>query len=342
MPRVIRVFAVVVFSLIALAARGASAEQKLPTLRVVSDSATVRTRPALLGDVVSKVKAGTMLEAIDLEDGWYWVVLPADEQGTRFPGWIREHDVEIAAAGDPSSVLRHFSEAVQQAKDRMEAEAAEQEARLERAREKVEEARRQYDAAVQRKDGAAAPASDAKPPAPAESQKGPVRLPRADTPHADMPREYQWFAGYSFYRDQSDSLSYPAGWALAVSRHLTPTIDLTTSISGSHRSDDLLGVNLASATMYTFAAGPKYARRTGRVTSFAQVLAGVAIIHTSVLAASDLSLGFALQPGFGVDIPVTKTLAARVGFDIQTVRSGGWFTGFRIDTGVIFVTGSPR
>src|SRR5207249_30972 len=266
----------------------------------------------------------TMLEAIDLENGWYWVVLPADEHGTRFPGWIREHDVEIAAAGEPRAVLQHFVEAVEQAKARKDAEAAEEEARLERARQNVEDARREYEAVVQKGPGTAA-AADAAPAAPAAAQRGPVRTPSADTPRPNVPREHQWFAGYSFYRDQSDSLSFPAGWAFSVARHATPKIDFVGGISGSHRSDDLLGVNVASSTMYTFAAGPKYARRTGSVVSFAQVLAGIAIIRASAFDSSDVSMGFALQPGFGVDVPVTKTLTGRVGFDIETVRSGGWF-----------------
>ena len=55
------------------------------------------------------------------------------------------------------------------------------------------------------------------------------------------------------------------------------------------------------------------------------------------------SAGFALVPGVGVDIPITKTLAFRGGLDIQTVHaSGGWFTGFRINTGVMFVTGAAK
>ena len=72
--------------------------------------------------------------------------IPLDEHGTRYPGWVRAHDVEVVAAGEPRSVLRHFVEAVEQAKARLDAQAAEDEARLERARLKVEEARQQYEA----------------------------------------------------------------------------------------------------------------------------------------------------------------------------------------------------
>jgi hypothetical protein len=352
------------FIFLGAAADHASA-QKLPTLRVVVDSATVRVRPALLSDVVAKAQEGTLLEALDLEDGWYWVVMARDENGTRYPGWIREHDVEIVAAGDPSAVLRHFSEAVEQAKAREEAEAAEQEARLEQAKERLDEARREYDAVAKRAanaDGStagatgpaagasAAPGGTSGPAAgattmapPVARQAGPARVPRSETPHASVSREYQWFAGYSFYRDQSDSLSFPAGWMLSGARHATPEIEIVGAISGSHRSDDALGVNVASTTIYTFSAGPKYARRTGSVTAFGQVLVGLGVVRSSTFGVSDSSAGFALQPGGGVDIPITKTLAFRIGGDVESVHaSGGWFSGFRINAGVMLTTGGSK
>src|SRR5438093_5493956 len=156
MPRVIQTAAVAAVVLTLLASGAAdAADQKLPTLRVTRESASVHVRPSLLSDVVAKPAEGTILEAIDLEDGWYWVILPPDAQGTRLPGWVRDHDVEIAGAGDPDSVLRHFSEAVAQAKARKEAEAAAQEARLEQARQRLEDARREYQAVIQKAPGAA-------------------------------------------------------------------------------------------------------------------------------------------------------------------------------------------
>jgi len=344
MPRLTDFAPIAAFSLAFLAAdvNDASA-QSVPTLRVVAETATVRTRPALLGGVVAKAEAGTMLEALDLDNGWYWVILPPNEHGTRLPGWILEHDVETVGAGEPDAVLHHFSEAVAESKARMEAEAAEQEARLEQARLRVEEARREYEAVTKSAAGASAPAAATGPAPPAASQAGPARVPRAEKPRASVGREYQWFAGYSFYRDQSDDLSFPAGWALSAARHATPEIEIVGAISGSHKSADAFGVNLASTSIYTFAGGPKYARRTGSVTSFGQVLVGVAATRTSALGVSDSSAGFALLPGGGVDIPITKTLALRAGLDVQTVHgSGGWFTGFRINTGLMFVTGSAK
>src|SRR5207248_208160 len=143
------------------------------------------------------------LETLDLDSGWYWVILPANEQGTRMPGWIREHDVESVGVGEPNAVLLHFSVAVAEAKARKEAEAADQEARLEQARLRLEEARREYEAVTKRAAGASAPPAAISPARPAATQVGPARVARPEQPRANVSREYQWFAGYSFYRDQS-------------------------------------------------------------------------------------------------------------------------------------------
>jgi hypothetical protein len=336
MPRLTTATAAIVITF-ALAAGRDTAAQTLPTLKVVSDSATVRVRPALLSEVVKKVDDGTKLEAIDREDDWYWVILPADEHGTRFPGWVRASDVEIVAAGDSRAVLRHFVEAVEQAKARMDAQAAEDAARLERARQKLEEARVAYEAVV--KNGTAAPQKAAAP-----NQNGPVRAPKSETPRAKVPREYEWFGGYSFYRDQSDGQSFGGGWSLSAARQMTPRVDLVASISASHRTDDLLGVNLASASIHTFAGGPKYAwPARNRFTPFAQLLVGIATVSTTTLFVDESSTGFALQPGFGVDVPVRKPVSLRLGFDVETVHAGGgWFAGFRINAGLMVVTGATK
>jgi hypothetical protein len=336
MPRVTTVAATLVFTLAMSAARGA-AGQTLPTLKVVSDSAGIHVRPALLSETLKKVTSGTMLETIDREDDWYWVILPADEHGTRYPGWVRASEVEIVAAGDPRAVLHHFTEAVEQAKARLDAQAAEDAARLERARQKVEEAREAYDTLV--KNG---PAGSPKPAA--QTQKTAVRVPSAEKPRANVPREYEWFGGYSFYRDQSDGESFGGGWALSGARQVTPRIDLVGTISASHRGEDILGVNVASSSIHTFAGGPKYAwPARDRFTPFAQVLVGIATVSSSAFGIDTSSTGFALQPGFGVDVPVSKPVSLRLGFDVETIHAGGgWFTGFRINAGMTVVTGTNK
>src|SRR5438093_4071246 len=154
MPRQIAFAAITAITITLMTAAAVRAsDQSLPTLKVSREKGAVHVRPALLSDVVAKPVEGTVLEAIDLEDGWYWVILPPDEHGTRLPGWIRERDVQIVGAGEADSVLHHFSEAVAESKARMEAEAAEQAARLEQARQRLEDARHEYDAVATKKPG---------------------------------------------------------------------------------------------------------------------------------------------------------------------------------------------
>jgi hypothetical protein len=76
---------------------------------------------------------------------------------------------------------------------------------------------------------------------------------------------------------------------------------------------------------------------------FGQVLLGLGVVRTTTLGISDSSAGFALQPGAGIDVPVTRALAVRVGFDIQSVHaSGGWFSGLRINAGMTLTTGGAK
>jgi hypothetical protein len=159
MRRVIRFVPLVSMSFAFLTAGAAtlSAEQKLPTLRVVKDTASVRSRPAPLSEVRQETTRGMLLEAVDRQDDWYWVMLPADGHGTRRPGWIHARDVEIVSEGQPGTVLHHFATVIEAAKahDHQQSakEAAEEDARLERARLKVEQARREYEAAASQKTG---------------------------------------------------------------------------------------------------------------------------------------------------------------------------------------------
>ncbi len=330
MPRLIRVAPILSLLLTVIATSAPDAfAQTLPMLRVVRETAAVRTRPALLSEVLKTTTAGTVLEAVDRENDWYWVILPPDENGTRMPGWIRARDVEIVAVGAPDTTLRHFTAAIAQAA-REPAEAPKEDKRLERTRQQLEEARRAYDALTEK--------------TPAESQTAAlVQAPRADAPKAKLAPELEWFGGYSFYRDQRDDLSFPGGWAFSAARRWNDALAIVGQMSGSHRSESIAGANVASANLYTFTVGPKYARRTGRVDSYGEVLIGVARTQGSAFGVSDSSTGFALQPGVGVDVPLARNLALRVGFNAEAIHdAGGWFGGIRFTTGVMFVTGSAR
>ena len=65
---------------------------------------------------------------------------------------------------------------------------------------------------------ASAPAVASNTTSAAPHQNTPARVQRSEKPRANVPREYEWFGGYSFYRDQSDGQSFGGGWALSGAR----------------------------------------------------------------------------------------------------------------------------
>jgi hypothetical protein len=66
-------------------------------VRVVSGPAPVM-RWRMAGETIAILPAGTMVEVIDREDNWFWVMLPPDQNGTHRVGWIEGSRVDPAAA----------------------------------------------------------------------------------------------------------------------------------------------------------------------------------------------------------------------------------------------------
>jgi len=95
-------------------------------------------------------------------------------------------------------------------------------------------------------------------------------------------------------------------------------------------------VNLGSASVHTFTAGPRIARELSNgMTAFGHLQAGIAIMHGSAFGVSASSTGFALIPGGGVDVPVARGLSLRVGGELTIVRDTDSWNGFRFITGIV-------
>ena len=89
--------------LLFVALPAANAAAQLPSdVRVVNPSPLRRWFPNPESDVLMVAQPGTMLEVLDQERGWYWIVAPRDAFGTRKTGWVRVKDVEAV----PRSVAR--------------------------------------------------------------------------------------------------------------------------------------------------------------------------------------------------------------------------------------------
>lgn len=149
------------FVAIALVQFGAltAAGPALPTVRVVSDQATVFERTDLKSAVMAEAPSGMVFDVLDKEGNWYWVLMPRDTNGTRRPGWIEARHVEIAAAAAPGSAPRSLTGQADDVRttlegprtDTREADARAQ-ARLQKALRDLEKARREYEAVTKKPD----------------------------------------------------------------------------------------------------------------------------------------------------------------------------------------------
>lgn len=113
------------------------AQTKLPLVRVVTDDAEVASeRRSTNSRVVASPSVGTTLEALGVQDGWVWVLLPPDLDRTKKSGWIRARHVEMVSTGpQPISGIAAA----------LDVEHAAAQARLRKAREALDRAREEYE-----------------------------------------------------------------------------------------------------------------------------------------------------------------------------------------------------
>jgi hypothetical protein len=72
-----------------------SASADLVMVRVVGTDVAVKSRPSRMADTLAKPQADTVLEVLDKEGSWFWVLITRDNHGTQRAGWVKESDVEF-------------------------------------------------------------------------------------------------------------------------------------------------------------------------------------------------------------------------------------------------------
>ena len=328
--------------LVGLAIRPASAET--PSVVRIVNRVDVLSRPSADSAVVATVEAGATLDVVDTDGQWIQVSLRADGSSEPRRGWVRAADAEAVQASDspvgPASPTdttppRRVSmrggipptgDEIRAAKRQRDAEARleqEQQARIDVARQNLERLQQEYDDVVQHVGGSGS-SDAAQSPAPVSRSIQPARPP------------FDLFGGYSLLFDNSDSLTFPVGWIASIGRQLNARLSIVGEASGSYKSAGVTGVTLASASVHTFAAGPRFSTASRSLVVYGQLLGGAAAMTGSVLGFSASSAGLALEPGFGVDVQFTRGLAVRAGGEWPIVRdSGAWFNGFRLTTGLV-------
>jgi hypothetical protein len=98
------------------------------------------------------------------------------------------------------------------------------------------------------------------------------------------------------------------GWNASFGGNLNEHFGLEANIGDSYLST---GTSLVSASILTVLGGPRISFPGRRATLFVHFLAGLAHGSASVLGFGGSVNGFALVPGFGLDVNINRHLAVR-------------------------------
>jgi opacity protein-like surface antigen len=133
-------------------------------------------------------------------------------------------------------------------------------------------------------------------------------------------RPVEMFGGYAFVHDPKNDVSLPAGWIAGGAFRLTDWLSAIADASGGYRTDDAFGAPVRLSA-HALLVGARASARIGRLVEFGQLLAGVVRGSGSAFGFTDASTAFALQPGAGVDYPLSRRLAARGEIDVRFIRN---------------------
>lgn len=137
---------------------------------------------------------------------------------------------------------------------------------------------------------------------------------------AAQPRAVEVAGGYTFVHDAKNDISLPAGWIAGAAVSITPWLAAAADVSGSYKTEDAFGAELRFRT-HAIVGGGRVHAKLGRATEFAQLLAGIVRGSGTAFGFTDTTTAFALQPGVGLDYPLSDRLAARGQLDVRFIRN---------------------
>src|SRR4051812_31427323 len=125
--------------------------------------------------------------------------------------------------------------------------------------------------------------------------------------------------GYAVAHDPRDEITLPSGWMTGAAIGLTRTLAAVGEVSGQYATIALLSTD-ARLTVHTMMGGLRASARVGRLTEFAQILAGALRTGGSAFGSTLTGTSVAVQPGVGLDYPLTRRLALRAELDVRLIR----------------------
>jgi hypothetical protein len=125
---------------------------------------------------------------------------------------------------------------------------------------------------------------------------------------------------------------FPKGWFFSGAANVTNWFGVAGEVSGAHKTSAASPGYKAKLGLYTMMGGPRFFVQTGRIVPFAQFLVGAAHARSKVTFPFDLGGGseytendteFAIQPGGGVTVLLTRHVAVRGALDFRQIYIDG-------------------
>jgi len=147
-------------------------------------------------------------------------------------------------------------------------------------------------------------------------------LPRVAGAQTATPFEIS--AAYTYVRDPSIDLTFPAGWSVGVAKGVNGWLSVAAAYDDARTTTSTFVGDVRTGIRTTLAGG-RASAKLGRFTQFGQLLVGIGRESGSGFGATVSSTLFCTQAGAGVDAPLSRKVAIRVEFDYRVfgVHRGG-------------------
>lgn len=129
------------------------------------------------------------------------------------------------------------------------------------------------------------------------------------------------WGGYSRLRIPRDAVTLPQGWAAGAAVPVFRMIGATAEVGSNRRVLQASGADV-TLRVSDVMAGVRLTARVGRATEFAHVMVGMVQARGAAFGQTEAHVNLAVQPGLGINYPLTSRLHARAAFDARVVRAG--------------------
>ena len=139
-------------------------------------------------------------------------------------------------------------------------------------------------------------------------------------PRSAAAQTFEIAGGYAMAHDSRDGVTLPAGWMAGAAIDLTRIFSIVADVSGQYKTIALFNAD-ARLRVHTVMGGLRATGRLGVAREFGQALAGVVQADGSAFGSTSSSRSFAVQPGAGIDYPLTRAWAARAELDVRLIAA---------------------